>query len=152
MHEEHVVANLDFSNAFNCVRRDVILRAVANQLPQLNHFCHLAYNQPSVLRFGHHVILSEEGAMQGDPLGPLLFCLAIQPLLQSMHSPLSFAYIDDITTGGPAQVVAADIDQIAKMDPSFGLKLHITKCEIISTHYTQSYSQVYPCGISALDA
>jgi Reverse transcriptase (RNA-dependent DNA polymerase) len=134
MPEEYVVAKLDFSNAFNCVRRDVMLRAVADRLPQLYRFCHLAYNQPSVLRFGRHVIWSEEGAQQREPLGPLLFCLAIQPLLQSTHSPLSFAYIDDVTAGGPAQVVAADIDQIAKMGPSFGLKLNIAKCEILSTH------------------
>jgi hypothetical protein len=51
-----------------------------------------------------------------------------------MNSPLSFAYIDDVTAGGSAQVVAADIDQISKMGPSFGLKLNIAKCEIIATH------------------
>ena len=51
-----------------------------------------------------------------------------------MRSPLSFAYIDDVTAGGPTQVVAADIEQISRMGPSFGLKLNIAKCEIISTH------------------
>jgi hypothetical protein len=75
MPDDFVVVKLDFSNAFNCIRRDVMLQAVADQLPHLYKFCHLAYSQPSMLKFGRHIIMSEEGAQQGDPLGPLLLCL-----------------------------------------------------------------------------
>jgi hypothetical protein len=99
------------------MRTDVMLKAVADRIPGLYRLCHLAYSQPSVLKYGRHFIMSEEGAQQGDPLGSLLFCLAIQPLLQNMRSPLSFAYIDDVTVGGPAQVVSEDIEQISIQVP-----------------------------------
>jgi hypothetical protein len=132
MPDEYVVAKLDFSNAFNCVHRDIMLKAVADRLPHLYQFCHLAYSQPSVLQYGCHTIMSEEGAQQGDPLGPLLFCLAIQPLLKSMRSPLAFAYIDDVTVGGAIQDVSADIQHISNMGPLYGLKLNVSKCEVIS--------------------
>ena len=132
MPDEHVVAKLDFSNAFNCVHRDIMLKAVADRLPNLYKFCHLAYSQPSMLQYGRHTIMSEEGAQQGDPLGPLLFCLAIHPLLQSMRSPLSFSYIDDVTLGGPIQDVSADIQRISTTGPQYGLELNVSKCEVIS--------------------
>jgi len=44
MPSDSVVAKLDFSNAFNCLHRDVMLTAVKDQLPELYKFCHLAYS------------------------------------------------------------------------------------------------------------
>ena len=59
--------------------------------------------------FGSHVILSQEGPQQGDPLGPLLFCSIIHPLITSLSSDLTLGYLDDLTLAGPQSVVAADI-------------------------------------------
>jgi hypothetical protein len=111
---DDVVVKLDFSNAFNCVRRDVMLQTVADELPCLYRFCHLAYGNGTKLRFGDHTIWSLEGAQQGDPLGPLLFCLTIQPLLRSLSSELIAAYLDDLTLGGRISAVAADVTHIIR--------------------------------------
>ena len=51
---------------------------------------------------------SEEGAQQGDPLGPLYFCLVIAELLKTMKSELVLAYLDDITLGDDAETVLQD--------------------------------------------
>jgi hypothetical protein len=62
---------LDFSNAFNKVRRDNMFQTVHDELPELYPFVHMCYASASLLNFGDHLLLSDEGAQQGDPLGPL---------------------------------------------------------------------------------
>jgi hypothetical protein len=70
---DHVVAKLDFTNAFNNIHRDVMLASVADNVPDIYKFCHLAYDQSTHFRFAHHDILSQEGCQQGDPLGHCYF-------------------------------------------------------------------------------
>ena len=75
MSENQVLVKLDFRNAFNSIHRDALLECVASRLPELYQFCHLAYGNSTSLQFGSDLIQSAEGVQQGDPLGPLLFCL-----------------------------------------------------------------------------
>ena len=53
--------------------------------------------------------MSEEGPQQGDPLGPLLSSLTIHPLLMSLKSELRIGFLDDVTLGGPEDVVSEDL-------------------------------------------
>jgi hypothetical protein len=78
--DDHILIKLDFSNAFNCLRRDSMLEAVYREIPEIYNFCHLSYASSSYLSFGDQIILSEEGSQQGDPLGPLLFSLTVNPI------------------------------------------------------------------------
>ena len=96
------ILKLDFSNAFNSrpIHRDVILSAVHHYTPCLLKFVYSCYAEPSHLVFGENIIQSEEGAQQGDPLGPLLFCLSFHNLIQQLKSELNLWYIDDGTIGG----------------------------------------------------
>ena len=112
MPDDYVVVKLDFSNAFNCIRRDAVLAAIANTLPDIYRFCHLAYQQTSILKYGQQAIDSQEGVQQGDPLGPLLFCLAVHPLLSSLASSLTIGCMDDFTLGGQLSTVATDVATI----------------------------------------
>ena len=65
----HVLLKIDFKNAFNTVRRDVILEAVAKHFPSLLQFTTSCYGQTSELGFGGFTISSEEGAQQGAQQG-----------------------------------------------------------------------------------
>jgi hypothetical protein len=85
---------------------------------------------PSVLRFGDKDVLSEEGAQQGDPLGPLFFCLTIHNILSSLKSELVTGYLDDVGMGGEATVVANDFLLLEKEAAKHGLLLNRSKCEV----------------------
>ena len=63
------------------------LERVSEVVPELQKFRHLAYSRHSTLQFGNFSISSEEGPQQVDPLGGLLFCLALHPVLRSTASP-----------------------------------------------------------------
>jgi hypothetical protein len=109
-----------------------MLSAVESHVPEIYAFCHLAYSVNTSLKFGNRTISSEEGIQQGDPLGPLIFCLTIQPLLQSLSSEFIVGYIDDITIGGPRDTVSRDVNVISADGIAYGLHLNADKCECIS--------------------
>jgi len=68
---DHIVVKLDFSNAFNSLHWFDMLSTVHSRIPDFYSYCCSAYSQPSVLFYGSHTVLSQEGLQQGDPLGPL---------------------------------------------------------------------------------
>ena len=85
----------------------------------------------SLIFFRGSEILSQEGCKQGDPLGPLLFSLTVQPILESLHSDLILGYLDDLTLGGSLRVVESDYATIRRMSSDLGLILNEAKCECV---------------------
>src|SRR5437867_4453286 len=94
---------LDFINAFNTIRRDFVLEAVASSCPDLLPFATSVYGSSSMLWLGDKVLSIEEGVQKGDPLGPLLFCLTIQPLLLNSGCAFATGYLDDLAFGDTVQ-------------------------------------------------
>ena len=126
-----LLLKLDFSNAFNSIRRDKMLHAVLEKSPAIFAFAHSTYAQPTNLYFGDHVIVSSEGVQQGDPLGPLLFCLTILGLTSSLSSEFRVFYLDDGTLGGPIQDIISDLEHIEQASKDLGLVLNKAKCEFV---------------------
>ena len=60
----------------------------------------------SVLLWGKVEIASAEGIQQGDPIGPLLFCLSIHDFVSILKSEYKVFYLDDGTIGGTLEVWA----------------------------------------------
>ena len=90
-------------------------------------FCCSAYNQPSVLFSGQYTVQSQEGAQQGDPIGPLFFCNTIHPLLSSLHCNLNIGYSGDVALGDHLDVVASDVAEIMRIGAEMGLSLNGTQ-------------------------
>ena len=130
--DDHVLVKLDFTNAFNSIHRREMLLAVHSRIPELSAFCQSAYGQPSLLFFGPYTVLSQEGAQQGDPIGPLLFCNTIHPLLSSLQAPLNLGFLDDVTLAGQVETVASDVAEIVRAGSEIGLTLNVAKCELIA--------------------
>jgi len=105
---DDVMVKLDFSNVFNTHRREMLL-SVYNRVPELYVYCRSAYSQSCSLYFGLYIVLSEEGAQQGDSIGPLLFCNMIHPVLSSLQASLKLGYLDDDNLGGTVKTVASDV-------------------------------------------
>ena len=118
---------LDFSNAF---RRDCMLEAVCAYAPTIYPLVHSAYAAPTLLRWGDRTISSAEGVQQGDPLGPLLFCLTLHNLSLQLKSDLCVLYLDDTTLGGSCEDILHDLGVI-KDAAKLGLSPNNSKSEII---------------------
>ena len=48
MPDDHVIAKLDFTNAFNCLHRDVMLEAILRHVPEIYAFGHLSYSNSAL--------------------------------------------------------------------------------------------------------
>ena len=68
---------------------------------------------------------------QGDPLGPLLFSLAINNAISSCKNEFNMWYLDDGTLGGNVDVVFSDFVKIMELENSLSLKVNHAKCEIV---------------------
>ena len=82
-------------------------------------------------------ISPEAGVQQGDPLGPLLFCLVLQKVVSaiaadSVCSELLFHawYLDDGVVAGPRLAVENALSIIQELGPPLGLFVNPTKCEL----------------------
>ena len=79
---------------------------------------------------GNETTLSETGAQQGDPLGSVLFALAVDEIARSVRSPINIWYLDDAMIGGLVKSVCEDLRRIIPMLSDIGLKVKPTKSEV----------------------
>ena len=100
--------------------------------PELFPFIHSAYGTPSSLFIGDTVIQSAEGIQQGDPLGPLLFCLTTMEIMEQLRSELIIFYLDDGTLRGSVEDITQDLQIVEREAGKLGLQLNHAKSEIIS--------------------
>jgi hypothetical protein len=131
-----VLVKLDFKNAFNSIFRDNMLEQVRCHAPELYPFLHQCYRDPTYLTYGMDTIFSDSGCQQGDPLGPLLFCLAIQPVIKHLTSTINTWYMDDGTLAGEIDQVLQDVGTVLACCSSTGLELNTTKCEAYLINHT----------------
>ncbi|XP_055337134.1 uncharacterized protein LOC129587422 [Paramacrobiotus metropolitanus] len=135
--EEHdglrVLFKIDYRNAFNTVRRDVILQSVLEHFPEYYSFVLSAYGAPFVLSCSgsDEDLTSATGIQQGDPLGPLLYCLVSLLFCIHLSSKLKVFFLDDGALGGTMEEVADDLTSIIAASSAAGLELNPAKCEML---------------------
>ena len=146
--KDFVIFQADFRNAFNTVSRASFVDAVDTHLPKLSSWIRWCYESRAELLVASddltspHILLSEEGCQQGDPLGPLLFCLAIRDLtgeITNLENPLHLNawFFDDGTIAGNTAAVLQAIRIIEDRGKDLGLSLNHSK----SVLYWPAYSR-----------
>lgn len=153
-----VTVQVDICNAFNSVSRNVVLEQVFDRVPALGPWAAFAYGTPSKLYVdgapaGSAPLLSCDGVRQGDPTGPLLFALAIQPILErtaAAHPDCSVvAYADDITLQGPQQAVESVFRSLRDELTPLRLRVNPTKCKVYCVDAAAATETAANIGCSA---
>lgn len=129
--KKKIVLKIDYKNAFNTVHRDIFLRAVRERAPEIYNLVWQAYGAPTNLYFSNKIILSAAGCQQGDPLGPLLFCLSLhENVVLKLQSDLVAFYLDDGIIAGNTDEVLSCFKIIVDESEKIGLTVNSSKCEL----------------------
>lgn len=101
---------IDYSNAFNSIRRRFIYDELASTFPELCHYFHFAYAHKSEMYLNNGLQMASccTGIRQGDPMGPLYFALGVHQILRDLQVKFEntitvLAYLDDINIFGPRE-------------------------------------------------
>ena len=90
---------------------------------------------PAILVAQGRMLHARTGVQQGDPLGPLLFCLGLHSvvadLVPATAPGLSWSswYMDDGQMVGTPDALEAALQTLAARCPTVGLRLNVAKCE-----------------------
>ena len=129
------VQTVDFVNAFNAVRRGAVWRGLEEFLPELLPFFRWGYGGATPLYLGSGAEVGEcgSGVRQGDPLGPLLFCVGLHPVLRRVGErfPELFplGYLDDVTMVGDRARLEEALAFFEREAGRVGLALNRVKSE-----------------------
>ena len=134
MPDNHIIVKLDFGNAFNSIRRDLVFDSIAVKIPELYCFVYASCSSNPILTFRSRVILSKEGFQQGNPLSSLDFCDTIHPILSSLNSDLRIGFMDDFSLSGEVSVVTEDAETLVCSAEETDLFFNASKCEIIANN------------------
>ena len=148
LNPDHVLLSLDFVNGFNRMIRHVMMERLY-ALPELSSLWRIAdlcYGVPSSLYLFDRQGLAESftsqrGSRQGCVLGTLLFCLGLQPILESASDGLSdltiSAYIDDVAVVGPPEQAFTFFERLNALSPDLGLTISLPKSSLLWASSTQ---------------
>ena len=150
--EDLVLLKIDFRNAFNMVDRQTFLDCIHKNFPELYNFVASMYGVDAKLLFYGRTIHSEEGTRQGDPLGPVLFAVALKIVTDKLveNVPdlmLNRWYLDDGYVAGKVKKVAKSLKVINKAAKKVGLELRTSKSVLFYPSGTESKRDLFPTDI-----
>lgn len=109
-----------------------MIEEIRARIPSMAAWMESCYGSRPFLNLNDHIIESQCGVQQGDPLGPLGFALTLQPILERIRDELpelkiNAWYLDDGTLCGSPDFLAAVIKIVEEDGPVRGLFLNRSK-------------------------
>ena len=133
------LTTIDAANAYGTVSRSAIRRQLCDAMAPhdftLAYFDRFCAPRFSISHGRSFKVSVAEGVIQGDPLSPLLFALALQPALVKTDQVLKpqvdsarvFAYLDDVCILAPAPVTASVFTTFRSTAAQVGLLINQSK-------------------------
>ena len=116
------VIQVDATNAFNSLNRQVALRNVLHLCPSLAKILINSYRQEINLFIDGETILSQEGTTQGGPLAMAMYAISSTPLINrlSNESVKQAWYADDASAAGNIRALRDWWDLLTQLGPDYG--------------------------------
>ena len=117
------------------MNRSHLLGSTKLLMPSIISFASFCYSKHSDLFFISPIVDSQTGVQQGDPLGPLLFSLAIWPPIDEIESKITNLlqhcwYLDDGIIAGTEIEICKALEILSESGEKFGLELRKYECEL----------------------
>lgn len=130
--QDWLLLQMDLSNAFNSLDRRALLDEVRQRVPMLFGWAQTCYAAHSRLYVQGHIMSSQQGVQQGDPLGPFLFALTWQRVVRQLPSELllNVWYLDDGHLIGDPSHLASALDLVIREGAALGISLNAHKCKV----------------------
>ena len=141
---------VDLKNAFNLVDREAFFQQVREVCPSISSYIEFCYTDPAMLFVDGNILFSYTGVQQDDPLGPLLFSLVLQKIINKIVEEcpdllINSWYLDDGTLVGDSNTINKVLQILSTHGPPNGLYLNTSKCEIWSP--TDSSLECFPAEV-----
>ena len=127
---------VDAENAFNRLNRKTSLQNIRHICPPLFQFLNNTYKEPAKLHLGDGtVIMSEEGATQGDPLAMQMYAVSSRKIIDSLDANTEDVdqvwFADDSAAGGGLENVYNWWLHINDVGPMYGYYPNPPKTHVI---------------------
>jgi hypothetical protein len=141
--DDQVGCFLDLKNAFNTISRAHVRAELVKHFPEWTCWFDCLYEDGNKLVFtSGSPLTANEGILQGDPLGPFLFSLALNPVLMKMKGScpslsVAGAYLDDCFLVGKVDEVCKATRLFRQECELLGLDLTTHKCKVFSKDFDE---------------
>ena len=116
------------------VDRQTFINEVKLKFPSIYNWVIYCYGDESLLDYDGFTIQSSCGVQQGDPIGPLLFALALNMLVEKINAscslPIHIWFFDDGTLVGCKAELLKALNILSIEGKQYGFEVNFEKCEL----------------------